>query len=359
MSGMTSKTRILNALTGKEVDRMPWSPFLAYFWEYQPKEIQEIGQIKYMQEIGADPLRRGSHEISRPIYKNCEVTEKIAGDKKIVRYETKHGSLELGYTYSPDGDTWFLIDHPVKEEEDYKLLQYIYENIELEERIKEFDQANYELGENGLYLPLVGVNHKTAFQTLLETWSGTEELSYALFDFPEVVEECLEVMREKNRLNAQIAAKSSAEGVLFFEDSSTTNISPDMFAKYTIPEINAWGDIMHKENKLLVHHACGHLKHIMEMIGESKIDVLESLSPPPTGNIELVDARKILPEHIAIIGGIEPVNLLDKTLEELEPYVEKIIRDMKGTRYVLANSDSCPPGVTEEKFRLISQLVRK
>ena len=29
---MTAKERILNAVTGKPVDRVPWSPFLAYYW---------------------------------------------------------------------------------------------------------------------------------------------------------------------------------------------------------------------------------------------------------------------------------------------------------------------------------------
>lgn len=45
------------------------------------------------------------------------------------------------------------------------------------------------------------------------------------------------------------ALKSSAEGFIFWEDSSTTNINPDMFEQYTAPEINQWGKMIHDSGK--------------------------------------------------------------------------------------------------------------
>ncbi len=46
------------------------------------------------------------------------------------------------------------------------------------------------------------------------------------------------------------------------------------------------------------------------------------------------------------------------TIEELGPYVESVIEDARGGPFVLANSDSCPPGVTVEKFKLVAQVAR-
>ena len=45
--------------------------------------------------------------------------------------------------------------------------------------------------------------------------------------------------------------------------------------------------------------------------------------------------------------------------EELEVRVRHLLAVMKGKRFVLANSDSCPPGVSYEKFLLVSDLVRR
>ena len=42
---MTAKERLLNAIRGKETDRTPWSPFLAYWWEAQPEAVTAQGQL--------------------------------------------------------------------------------------------------------------------------------------------------------------------------------------------------------------------------------------------------------------------------------------------------------------------------
>ena len=59
----------------------------------------------------------------------------------------------------------------------------------------------------------------------------------------------------------------------------------------------------------------GHFAAAYACDGQVKIDCIESISPPPTGNIEIWDARAKLPEHIALIGGIEAVNFLNLPLE--------------------------------------------
>lgn len=79
----------------------------------------------------------------------------------------------------------------------------------------------------------------------------------------------------------------------------------------------------------------------------------------PTGNIDIADVYERLPSHIGIIGGIEPTFFLNCTLEELEKRVKELLSVTKGRRFVLANSDSCPPGVDYDKFTLVSRLVRE
>ena len=208
-------------------------------------------------------------------------------------------------------------------------------------------------------LPLLGVHGKTAFQSLVEQWVGTENLVYMLYDEPEVVEECLAVMQTRDEETVRISVNTAADGFIFWEDSSTTNISPAMFAKYTKPEIDRWGELVHGAGKLLVHHACGHLKDLLPLMARSNIDAIESISPPPTGNVTLQEAAAILPEHIALIGGLEPVRLMNGTVESVCTDAMELMRDLAGRRFVLANSDSCPPNVEYEKFLAVTDLVRR
>ena len=61
---------------------------------------------------------------------------------------------------------------------------------------------------------------------------------------------------------------------------------------------------------------------------------------------------------MGIIGGIEPTQFLNLSEAELGPYVESVIEEGQGGPFLLANSDSCPPGVTVEKFKIAAEVAR-
>ena len=69
-SEMTSKERLKAALRGDPVDRIPWSPFLVWWWENQNEIVQAMGQPGFLRHLGADALLRGFASIckSSPIY---------------------------------------------------------------------------------------------------------------------------------------------------------------------------------------------------------------------------------------------------------------------------------------------------
>lgn len=355
---MSVKQRLLSSIKGEKVDRLPWSPFLAYLWESLPNSIQKQGQFNFLESIGADPLIRGVYNLFKIVYNNCEVTQSTKNDEQLIEYSTPLGKLTAVKKYSTHGNTWFTQVHPVKNEKDLEILAYIYKNMEVVKQFDEFYEYYKIVGENGLIVPAIGIDSKTCFQSMVEYWLGTEQLSYALYDFPEYVEEALKAMNMVSLKTAEISAESKAEAFLSWEDTSTTNISPKLYEKYILPEINSYCDIVHSSEKLYLQHACGHLRALMPLIASSKIDAIESISPPPTGNIELWDAKKILGENIAIIGGIEPTKLLYLNKEELKNYVNNLLNNMRGTRFIPANSDSCPPGVSIEKLELIGSLVK-
>ena len=85
---------------------------------------------------------------------------------------------------------------------------------------------------------------------------------------------------------------------------------------------------------------------------------IESISPPPTCDVTIAEARAAVGDRMGIIGGIEPTQFLNLSEAELGPYVESVIDDGQGGPFLLANSDSCPPGVTVEKFRLAADVAR-
>lgn len=365
---MTCRERIVKALSGEKTDRTPFSPFLSYWWESQPDEFTQAGELEFLEEIGADPLFRGHYPmhgkagedivLCKSHTDDCEIMTKTDGLRKTVTYHTSKGDLTLGYRYVERGNTWFLVDHPLKDENDFLLLKYIMDSTRLEPDYKKFDLEVEKLGERGLILPLICPEMKSSFQSLLEKWVGTEELVYSLMDFPDVVQETLESMWRVSRDSAEIAAESRSPFFLSWEDTSTTNISPQYYRDYILPEINSWCDILHKKGKRYIQHACGHLKDLLPDIADSHIDVLESISPEPTGNVNLQRVNEVFPPRISIVGGIEPVRLLEESVDDIIGQAKVLLKCMSGRGYILANSDSCPPGVSIDKFKALADLVK-
>lgn len=355
----TPKRRLLAAICGEEVDHIPFSPFLAYYFDFLPKKIQEKGQLEYLKEMGADPLLRGFVSAYTIRHRECSVKERREGNKRYITTCTPRGELHSVYTYVPESNSWFLTEHPVKDIEDFPAAIALYQDMEVVENIKEANRQVELLGEDGLYIALLGADMKSAYQHLVEHLVGTENLIYLTMDYPDEVRALVDVIAGKSRKTVEYTAESKIEACLSWEDSSTTNLSPALYQEYIQPEITSWNRILTEAGKIYIQHACGHIKDLLLPIAAQGVTAIESISPPPTGNVTLKEAAEILPPQVGLIGGIEPVQFLNDSVEALLKYVEELCRTMKGRGFVLANSDSCPPGVQYDKFIKIAQFVKE
>jgi len=357
---MTSKERILHALHGRDVDYLPFSPNLAYVWESFPQEIQALGQDGFQRMIGCDPLWRGAPGVVHATHpEQLRSTRTQEGGLTVLTQETPVGNIRTAWTRSPDGNTNFLTEHPLKREEDFKVLLWIEENTRFH-----FDPSHAlahldASGREGLSIGMLIPRCKTAFQTLVEHFVGTEELAYALADFPGTVRELLHAMNANDRACAKISLEAPYDYFITWEDSSTQNYSPAQYCEFIAPEISAWCATLATAGKHYIQHACGHLDQLCVPMREQGIFGVESISPPPTGNITMAGAREKLGPKPVIIGGIEPVEFLRLPLAGLDAYVEEVIAELRGGPFLLANSDSCPPGVTVEKFKRVTEIAKR
>lgn len=356
---MNSKERIVAALTGKPVDRLPFSPFLAYVWEYFPKEVQAAGPLAFHRMIGADPLWRGAPcPVGYEMNPEVKTTSFEQGGKQVTVVSTPVGELRMAAMKSESGNTNFLVEHPLKTEEDYKVQTWIEEHARIIRDPKPMTAHFAGEGREGLSLGMLIPRCKSAYQSLVEHHAGTEELVYAQADFPDAVNTLWQTMVARDIEAARMAAESDYDYFITWEDSSTQNYSPAIYDRYIGTEISQWCNMLKTHGKQYVQHACGHVRALIKPMQVSGVMAVESLSPCPTGNLTLAEARELAGSDLGIIGGIEPTQFLRLPMNELGAYVEQVIADGKGGPFVLANSDSCPPGVTVEKFKLVADIVK-
>ena len=359
MGEMDSKERLAAALAGRPTDHLPFSPFLAYVWEHFPRHIQDAGQLAFHQLIGADPLWRGApcpvRAIPSPQMRSQTVE---ANGRTTVRINTPVGALQWASMKSDAGSTSFLVEHPLKTREDYKTQMWIEERTTFEFAPKPVHEHLAGQGREGLSIGMLIPRAKSAYQSLVEHLVGTEELIYAQADFPDVVESLWRVMVEKDLEAVRLAQSAAYDYFLTWEDSGTQNYSPTQYDAYIGSEIGQWCAILSNAGKRYVQHACGHVKSLVGRMKAHGVAAVESVSSPPTGDISIREARRILGPDVGIVGGIEPTHFLGLSVAELSKYVETVIEEAQGGPFVLANSDSCPPGVDIEKFRVVAEIAR-
>lgn len=357
---MNAKERLIAALHGKPVDHVPFSPFLAYVWESFPPAIQSAGPLAFHHAIGADPLWRGAPCAVKAIQpagierKNVE-----EGDRVVTHVTTPVGGFRFAYAKSEHGNTSFLVEHPMKREEDFKVRMWMEEHTRYEfdpEPVTRHFQGD---GREGLSLGQLVPRCKSAYQDLVEFHVGTEELVYAQADYPDTVRSLWEIMVRNDLKAVKLSLESDYDHFITWEDSSTQNYSPAQYDAFIGSEIGQWCRLLAAAGKHYVQHACGHVAALAQRMRDHGVFAIESISPPPTGNLTIKDARALVGGSMGIIGGIEPTQFLKLPLSALGPYTESVIADAQGGPFVLANSDSCPPGVTLEKFRRVADVARR
>lgn len=350
---MNSRERLLAALRKQEVDRIPWSPLIdGYFTSSLPQQGYKMNVVETVRFIGADLLERHVPTV-KTSYKNVEFKEQVKGEEKVGIYETPIGSIYN--IHKKTGNTTFLAKPLVKTEEDVKVLQYIYENTFYEPAYDEFEKEQKYIGDDGLATtsgPL------TPIQSLLQHYMHIEPFTYGIMDYQESLEELMAVMHHKNLEVYKLMAQSPAEVIFDYEDTSTTVMSPTWYDIYCKNNIDQYAGILHNSDKIYITHMCGKLKGFKTSLAEGKMDGIDSVCPPTTGDTWLHEALEMWPGKV-IIGGIEPPMLQRMNPKETRAYVENILEKVNPkASFILSTGDATPYGTPIENLIEITKIIK-
>ena len=157
---------------------------------------------------------------------------------------------------------------------------------------------------------------------LVEHLCGPVDWVYHMADAPDVFEEMLEIMHgDRLRYLKATLPHVPADTFWLTENTSTTLISPDVFRRYCMPHLQEYGELVLENDIIPVHHMCGTLNALLEMIDELPAVANEAYTTRPLGDCSLSEGRKRMPSK-ALIGGtnatlwLEPVSIIVATVEQ-------------------------------------------
>jgi uroporphyrinogen-III decarboxylase len=347
---MTGRERILAALHRQKVDRVPWSPLIdSYLLSSLPPDGPR-NKYDLCRRIGADifdwhPQGRTLH------YRNVEIDTRRNGDDIFTTIHTPVGTLTERRLVTPV--TLFIAEPKIKTVADLAPYRFWIENTQIEPD-DSVCKSQQLCGDDGL---AIVCGPQSPAQLLIGEESGLESFYFLLADHERELTELLDAMHAKNLEAYRILAQEPTVAILAPEDVSTTTMSPDICGRFTFRYLDDYADIAHAAGKLLLGHMCGRLAGMASLIAASRIDGVESVTPPDIGDMPVDRARAAWPDKV-LIGGLEPAKLATLSAESVRSYVrDTLIAVGPGDGFILSTGDATPYGTPLENLRAVSQAI--
>jgi uroporphyrinogen-III decarboxylase len=364
---MTHRERILAALRGGPLDRLPWVPRLL-LW-YNAHRRQRTLPHKYqrwsLREIEKDlklgtPARDGKIFESR--LQGVEITTSRKGNDLLTEYHTPVGTLSTLYRESEQLQEHEIqgreIQHLIKGPEDYPVMEYIIEHTEYIPTFEEFERYDREIGEDGLPLVLIG---DCPMNRLMRELVGYNRIFFDLADYPSQVESLLAVMEDKHREMWSIAAQSPATLLLYGLHFDSQMTPPPLFRRYFLPHFQQFNRLMHQHGKYGAFHADADSSLLLDLLLEAEYDCADTFTCAPMVKVTLAEARAAWGKRITIWGGIPSIILGPPFSEkEFEDYMEGLFRTIApGDAFILGVGDNVMPEAQIERVARVSQMVQE
>ena len=176
----------------------------------------------------------------------------------------------------------------------------------------------------------------------------------ALVDEPERAEACLQALTVGTVELMGILARAGADAILVSSAFAGAGfISPAHYRRFVLPfEARAIRGFNEAFPGVPVYtHTCGAIGDRLELIAETGTRGIDTLDPPPLGNVELSDARRRLGSGIFIKGNVDPVNtLLRGTPEDVRGDARTRIAQAGPGSYILSTACSVAPATPPENI---------
>ena len=346
MKTNTIRQRFESALAGEPVEHPVYAVY-DWFANNRPAVDWEMLFEKGLGQINHANLVRHEH----PNFKIVETKSEQGGEvRRDVRWVTDKGELHEWYL-----GEWKQ-EHFIKTPEDYALMAYALEGVQVFADEKPFLDSEVSLGDRGITLgQLHGLGlGRTPLMILQIDWVGLEQFSMDLaYETPELLN-LVEVLNEIKLNEIREAVKTPATQIKLWENLSIETLGPTYYQRYHVPLYKQILDIMNGAGKRLLVHYDGQLQAIAEDIAKLDIDGIDSFTEAPEGNITTAEARRLWPDKFLW----QNINLgwYEMPREEFKQNIERVIKDAGNRRHCLMISEEAPES-WKERVPLVLEII--
>jgi hypothetical protein len=165
-------------------------------------------------------------------------------------------------------------------------------------------------------------------------------------------------------LDEKLMKATAAGGAdfIFLGAPGSELISPRYYEEFIIPYSKRVTDIAHECGLLVYSHICSRIEPFLTMgyYNRMGIDLFETLSPPPVGNVaSMKDVMEKVDPSICTRGNIGLDVLLNGTPEVVREKTVEILTATRGRKHIVAASDYLFYGISEQNVRAMVDAVNE
>ncbi|NOY81704.1 MAG: hypothetical protein GXP31_11975 [Kiritimatiellaeota bacterium] len=361
---MTPRQRLLAALHGRPVDRVPLElpGFLSASREQARNHPDPLGRRIAERIVEHTPFYvQAPSFINRmlvtPPQRVRQQVENHADGGRTVHgaIDTPKGKLTFARAYNPTARTWWQVKYPVENREDIdKIVSVPWElptglappeDLELPP-----DFSERGILETRISSPFVCVAAMMNYEWFLEL---------ALTE-PTLIAELTDICRR--RILAVLSVLLSRPGIEYVwlggsEWVTPPMASPQIYDALVQEQERDLIDYVHSHSDAVVHvHCHGRVRHALPRTIERGGDYTEPVEPPPDGDILLEEAKELAAGRITLGGNIECRILCNEDEAAVEAAVRTAFRGGK-QRFILRPTEGPSSPMTENEFRNYMRMV--
>ncbi len=136
-------------------------------------------------------------------------------------------------------------------------------------------------------------------------------------------------------------------------------ISRDYYARFVLPHERALARAVKSAGAPVYTHTCGRIADRLDLMAETGIDGLDTLDPPPLGNVDLGEAKRTVGRRLFLKGNMNPVALLAATEpEQVAAEARRCLEQAAtGGGYILSTACSVAPRLEPWKLEMLVPLA--
>jgi hypothetical protein len=355
-------------MRGEELDRIPNAPRI---FSWLAEHLGRSGVMEYVrlaEEMPYDPLititdgppNLLSHDgdysrlpevsaaVARERGDDCEIVTRVLG--------TPAGELRDRYVLGDPGSRYgtsanpHRLEHFVKDRSDLTKLRYLFPDPQAGDYP---GAARYQ--EQVGDLALLEMRPSSRVDQNFVDALGIDNGMVLLYDDREFFDDVLHFFHEHHLAALHRACHSDIQVIYgsWFNFSLSAGWSPAIYREAFLPMIEECIELVHEHGMLYHFYDDGRCMELLEDWAALGPDCISTLCPPPMGDVDIAEAKRMIGAGVCLKGNIDLYNVIMRGRpEEIREAVRGTLQvAAPGGRLILSTNDSIRNGTPTENVR--------